>query len=138
MAALAALCKIYHLIALIPILVLAYGLLFLRHRYAHSETGAGMIGAFTTFYLGVAVVSTLVFLPSHWLILLFLAGLLAVVILNGQFYLFLAEKQGKLFAVAAIPLHLLYHLYNALSFAIGFTRFVWAKTFRPVANIQTS
>jgi len=137
MGALIVLCKIYHLLALIPILVLAYGLLFLRHRYSSGGRGARMIAVFTAFYLGFSVVSTLVFLPSHWLVQVFLVGLLGVVILNGHFYLFLAEKRGRLFAVAAIPLHLLYHLYNALSFAIGMGRFFWGKFRLSSASIRT-
>ena len=47
------------------ILIFSDGLLFFqRRRYGHAEAAAGMIGAFTTFYLGVTVISTLMFLPS--------------------------------------------------------------------------
>ena len=138
MATLVVLAKIYHLLTIIPFLIVAYGLLFLRHRYAHSGRGAKMIGVFTAFYMTVAVLSTLILLPSHWLILVFLAGILGVVILNGQFYLFLAEKRGTSFALAAIPLHLLFHLYNALSFAIGLMHFLWDKVRHPKPSIQTS
>jgi hypothetical protein len=44
------------------------------------------------------------------------------VILNNEFYIFLAAKRGKLFAVAAVPFHLLYHLYNGISFLVGLYR----------------
>jgi hypothetical protein len=47
-----------------------------------------------------------------------------LVLLNNQFYLFLAAKRGRLFAVAAIPFHLLYHFYNGVSFTVGLCR--WA------------
>ena len=48
--------------------------------------------------------------------------LLSVVALNFQFYFFLARRRGVLFALAAIPLHLLYHFYNGLSFGIALLR----------------
>ena len=51
--------------------------------------------------------------------------LLAVVLLNTQFYLFLAAKRGRSFALAAIPFHLLYHFYNGLSFVAGTIRYFW-------------
>ena len=126
MASLIWLAKVYHLLALIPVLILAYILLFLRHRYDSPE-GSGKMGVFTGIYVGVALLFMVVYFPSHWLIFAFFAGLMTVVVLNGQFYLFLAEKRGGLFTLAAIPLHLLYHLYNAISFAIGLTRFLWRK-----------
>ena len=42
--------------------------------------------------------------------------LAAVLALNGAFYRFLARRRGLGFAVAAIPLQLLYHLYSGASF----------------------
>lgn len=51
-----------------------------------------------------------------------IAVLLSVVALNFQFYSFLAHRRGVLFALAAIPVHLLYHFYNGLSFGIALLR----------------
>lgn len=51
-----------------------------------------------------------------------IAVLLSVVALNFQFYSFLTHRRGVLFALAAIPLHLLYHFYNGLSFGIALLR----------------
>jgi len=48
--------------------------------------------------------------------------LLFVVLLNLPFYSFLARRRGFLFALAAIPFHLLYHFYNGISFGIGLLR----------------
>ena len=48
-----------------------------------------------------------------------------LVLLNTQFYLFLSEKRGRLFALAAIPFHLLYHFYNGISFLAGALRYFW-------------
>ena len=39
-------------------------------------------------------------------------------ILNSQFYVFLAGRTGRLTALAAIPFHLLFHFYSGLSFLI--------------------
>ncbi len=43
----------------------------------------------------------------------------ALVALNAQFYLFLAQKRGWLFASAAVPIHGLHHFLNGLSFLLG-------------------
>ena len=50
------------------------------------------------------------------------AVLAAVIALNFPFYSFLAGRRGLLFALAAIPLHLLYHFYNGVSFGIALMR----------------
>ena len=44
-----------------------------------------------------------------------------------QFYVFLAAKRGSAFALAAIPFHLLYHLYNGIAFGLGAGRHLWKK-----------
>ena len=51
-----------------------------------------------------------------------IAVLLSVIALNFQFYSFLARRRGVPFALAAIPVHLLYHFYNGLSFGIALLR----------------
>ena len=51
-----------------------------------------------------------------------IAVLLSVIALNFPFYCFLAHRRGVPFALAAIPLHLLYHFYNGLSFGIALLR----------------
>ena len=62
--------------------------------------------------------------------LLFLLLFAALIVLNARFYMVLAGKRGKLFALAAIPFHLLFHLYSGLAFGFGFIRFYVAKPFR--------
>jgi hypothetical protein len=51
---------------------------------------------------------------------------------------FLAAKRGKLFAVAAVPFHLLYHLYNGISFVAGLCRHaahaLWSRTHQRTAD----
>jgi len=41
----------------------------------------------------------------------------ATILLNRRFYGFLAAKRGWIFALRAVPLHLAYYLYSALTFA---------------------
>jgi cellulose synthase/poly-beta-1,6-N-acetylglucosamine synthase-like glycosyltransferase len=113
-----------HMLGLIPAMVLGYAVLFVRHRYAgpiESER------PWTRYLLGAAIACCFVFilsyLPAHPLILAFLTIFAAMVVLNNEFYIFLAAKRGRLFAVAAVPFHLMYHLYNGISFVVGVCRF---------------
>jgi len=46
------------------------------------------------------------------------ALLIAIVALNSQFYVFLAAKRGCAFALAAVPFHFLYHLYNGIDLVL--------------------
>jgi hypothetical protein len=81
-------------------------------------------------YACVAILSTLVYLPKSWLLLGGFSLVFTIVVLNSQFYVFLAEKRGRVFALAAIPFHLLYHFYNGISFALGLARHVWKHSFQ--------
>jgi len=45
-----------------------------------------------------------------------LVALLTVVVLNRPLFAFLARQRGLGFALACVPLHLLYFLYSALSY----------------------
>ena len=57
---------------------------------------------------------------------------LALLALNWRLYTFFAHRRGLVFALAAIPWHWLYYLYNSLSFALG-TLHYWLRGARPVA-----
>lgn len=67
--------------------------------------------------VGAALAATV--LAIRWPALVVAAGLAlaAVVLLNRDFYLFLARRRGAGFALASIPLHLLYFLCSGLGFA---------------------
>ena len=56
-----------------------------------------------TYILG-ATAYMVAHLPNHYLIFAFFVMAALIVILNNQFYLFLAAKRGRLFALAACPL----------------------------------
>jgi GT2 family glycosyltransferase len=57
------------------------------------------------------------------------AALLALLLvwLNFDLYRFFARKRGVWFALCAIPLHWLYYLYNAVSFAIGVALYLYEQ-----------
>jgi cation transporter-like permease len=69
------------------------------------------------------VVFVWVYLPFHKLGLAFLVILLALVLLNNHFYLFLAGQKGKMFALAAIPFHLLYFISSGVAFVLAMVRY---------------
>lgn len=117
---------IYHMLGLIPPILLAHVVLFIRHRYAQSDhrPSRGLLAAIAL-YGAMAILSTIVYLPKGWLLLAIFALFIAIVALNSQFYVFLAAKRGRAFAFAAIPFHLLYHLYNGIAFGLGVGRHFW-------------
>jgi hypothetical protein len=61
-------------------------------------------------------------LPVHKPGTAFLIVLLTLIVLNKHFYLFLAGERGKMFALAAIPFHLLYFLFSAAAFMLALVR----------------
>lgn len=69
-------------------------------------------------------VAALPLAPGLWPAPLTLAGLL--LLLNWRLYAFLARRRGLGFALAAIPWHWLYYLYNCVSFTLGTVQY-WVK-----------
>jgi glycosyltransferase involved in cell wall biosynthesis len=125
------LAHLYAMDSIVPLLVLAYLLLFLRHRYAYvGERRRKLTGMMLGAYIIGSIGFMATYLPSHILVIVFFLLAATIVILNNQFYLFLAAKQGRLFALAAIPFHLLYHLYNGISFAVGLAHYTWRRMLR--------
>jgi glycosyltransferase involved in cell wall biosynthesis len=108
---------------LIPPVLLAYVLLFLRHRYSYTSLRRRrMTGVFCGLYVFFVALFVITYLPHHPLVFGFFLLLSFVVLLNTQFYVFLAGRTGRLLALAAIPFHLLFHFYNGMSFLIGLGR----------------
>src|SRR5690606_19535274 len=99
-----------------------------HHRY---EFEGERRKRYTRLVLGLlffaAVFLTLFYLPSNLIIYAVLMVALVMVALNTQFYLFLAGRQHKLFAVAAVPFRLLYHLYSGFSFIAGLVRHAFVR-----------
>jgi glycosyltransferase involved in cell wall biosynthesis len=57
--------------------------------------------------------------PRHWLslVMVFAAG--GILLLNIDFYAFLGQRWGKLYALSSVPFHFLYQLYSGLGFILG-------------------
>lgn len=105
--------------------VLGYVLLFLRHRYAYATySRRRLTGVLLGAYMALSVVFILHYLPNHYLVFGFFAVLAILIAVNSKFYLFLAAKRGRLFAITAIPFHLLYHFHCGIAFVVGFARHV--------------
>ena len=125
-AILVALAWYHHMLGIIPPVVLGYVLLFFRARYAVGERKQSqVVSTLLLLYGGLSVLFILTYLPGHAVMAAFFLVLIALVALNNRFYLFLVEKRGRGFALAAIPFHLLYHFYNGISFGAGLLRFGW-------------
>jgi glycosyltransferase involved in cell wall biosynthesis len=108
-----------HMRALIPLIVTSVPLLFLRHRYDSRTRWRQLNQGFNWLYvLAVAAVSIL-YLHSSKFIVTVVCCALIIGMLNNRFYVFLAQKRGRFFALAAFPFHLLYHFYNGVSFVTG-------------------
>jgi glycosyltransferase involved in cell wall biosynthesis len=112
-------------VELMPPVLAAYALMFLRHRYSYTAKNR-VRRRVTAIVIGMYVLLTMVFvltyMPHHPIVLAVYAVVGALVLLNSQFYIFLAARRGGFFALAAIPFHLLFHLYNGFSFGYGLTR----------------
>jgi len=96
---------------------------YTRHRYAYSrEVWRRRTGVLVGGYLLAVMLCVWYYLPWHRLEWLSLVLLLSLLILNKQFYTFLAADRGKLFAFAAIPFHLLYFASAGLAFTVAVVR----------------
>jgi len=113
----------YHMYPIIPTVLVAWVGLFARHRYACARrTWRKRTGILVGGYCLLAIVFVWIYLPFHPREYLFVLLLVTLVVLNEQFYMFLAADRGKLFALAAIPFHLLYFASSGLAFAVALIR----------------
>lgn len=108
-----------HMRGLIPLVVAIVPLLFLRHRHDERGRWASWNAWFHGLYIVVVVVVSMMYLRDRYFITAVVVGVVILATLNNGFYLFLSEKRGRLFALAAFPFHLLYHFYNGVSFLMG-------------------
>jgi hypothetical protein len=112
-----------HMYAIIPVVVGAWIALFARYRYAYSpEKRRRWTGTLVGGYCLLIITLVIYHLLWHRLRFVFLALLLTLVVLNSQFYVFLAGARGPLFAMAAIPFHLLYFVYSGVAFVVALIR----------------
>jgi hypothetical protein len=114
----------HDMVGMIAPLWLGYGLLLVHHRYEYeNDRRKRYVRRMSAVVIALVAALTIVYLPTNLFLYGVLLVLLALIVLNKQFYLFLAAKQNRTFAMAAVPFHLLYLLYSGASFLAGMTRF---------------
>lgn len=124
LAVMAGLSYLSHVVVILPMVLLSWIALLARHRYLrprsawHRATGRIVEG-----YCILVIAFVWIYLPSYPVRTFFLISLLLVVALNQQFYFFLAGQKGRLFALAAIPFHLVYFLSSGLAFLLALARY---------------
>ena len=107
----------------IPLILSVFPLLVVRHWLASRELSAARAVAKVCAAYIVIAGAIVLFRFGHPAAYGFYLALGLLVLLNFRFYWFLAERMGKLNALAAIPFHLLFHLYNGFSFLAGLIKY---------------
>jgi hypothetical protein len=117
---------VYHMITLIPSVLVGYFLLFIRYRHGYKTQAARKITgiAYAAYLLG-SMVFIATYLPNTVPVVSFFVMLLAIVVINRKFYLFLGRRMGWLTAFTAIPFHVLFYFYNGLAFLTGIVCHSW-------------
>ena len=133
-AAIALLAFRAHIGIVFPMVLLSWIALFARNRLVrplgawHQRTGIVVGG-----YCLLVIAFVWLYLPAHTERNAFIVGVLLLIALNQQFYFFLAGQKGRLFALAAIPFHLLYFISSGLAFMLAMARYRIGKLHRTVA-----
>jgi len=109
----------HHMLSLIPPLVVTLMLLCLQHRFLRGSRSRRLYSVLTGLCLAATIGYILSFMPHHPMVVAPFLILLLVLFINSQFYVFLGGRRNFLFALAAVPFHLLYHFYNGISFGAG-------------------
>jgi len=100
--------------------LLGYLLILCRHHYySPVQKHHRLVTGACLLYLGGAALFIASQFPREPYTLILFIVFSIVVVLNARFYILLAEKRGKLYAIAAIPFHFLFHIYNGLAFIAG-------------------
>ena len=124
----------FHMLAIIPMVLIAFLALFTRHRYACSrENWRKRTGIMVGGYCLMAAGLVWIYFPWAPIGCVFLLLMLTLLLLNVQFYVFLAGNRGKLFALSAIPFHLFYFASSGAAFAIALMRHGFGKLLPPQA-----
>jgi glycosyltransferase involved in cell wall biosynthesis len=113
---------------LVPPVLVAYVLLFLREGFTRkAKRLRRWSGLAYGAYAGSALLYLIAQMPAAPAVGGFLLLLAAVVGLNLRFYLFLFSRIGNLTGMATVPFHLLYHFYSGLSFALATLQFHYER-----------
>jgi glycosyltransferase involved in cell wall biosynthesis len=124
-----------HALWIFPVVLLCWIGLFARSRFLDPGSvwhrGTGVI---TGGYCLLVIALVWAYFPRHHLGTAFIALELTLIVLNLRFYWFLAHEKGKMFALAAIPFHLLYFVTSGVAFMWMMTRHGFRKSAKAVAN----
>jgi glycosyltransferase involved in cell wall biosynthesis len=106
-----------------PMILVAWILLMARRFVPHGliRRVAGIVSAG---YLLLLALSVVVRIPQHPAAYGFYASVAILILLNADFYLFLAARMGKLHALAAIPLHMLFFFYSGVASVLGVLKYL--------------
>jgi GT2 family glycosyltransferase len=114
--------------------LLAYLLLLARTHYYSPALRQRRLFAFGVgIYLIFALLFAGSYLRHHTFALLLFALFAGIVILNARFYVLLAARRGRIFAIGAIPFQLLFHFYNGLAFTYGAALY-WFRKLRSTSR----
>jgi hypothetical protein len=125
-AIIAALAWRWNMRGLIPPLLLSPAILFLHHRYSRRDKRPPLLRRAALFYLAGSVALAAWYFPAHKFVFAGFLVIALLALLNSEFYIFLAEKRGIPFMLAAIPFHFLFHFYNGVSFVVGLIRYAFS------------
>jgi GT2 family glycosyltransferase len=79
-------------------------------------------GAYLVFFGACVLVRT----QQDPLAYVFYSSIALLVLLNADFYFFLGDRMGRLHALAAIPLHMLFFLYSGIAFVLGGLKYLFS------------
>lgn len=106
-------------------------LLFRNHCYRAGASRYKLLDWTCILYFAGALLVVAIHFGGYPPAILFSALLGAVVLLDARFFAMLASKHGRLYATAAVPFQLLFHLNCGIGFLIGAARFLWSTKYRP-------
>lgn len=118
----------------IPAAAAVYPLMRFRRRL--EKRGSKKLRAMSAVIVGYLALTTLAAVFEAGPEVYLFAGILAaVILLNLDFYRFLARRMGGLEAIAAIPFHLLFHFYSGFSMVAGVLKYMlYPRTRKPLCG----
>jgi GT2 family glycosyltransferase len=108
-------------------------LLARRHYYSPPLQHRRLLAFGVGIYLVFALLFAGSYLRHHIAALLLFTLFSGIIVLNARFYVLLAARRGRIFAIGAIPFQLLFHFYNGLAFSYG-AGLYWLRSRRSEAR----
>ena len=110
-------------LVLFVVSISAFLLVLLRKHYYDPQNTLRRRAGFAAGFLLICAILFVAAQPgTHIMHILFLAAGGLLVLINARFYTLLASKRGRVYAVAAIPFHILFFLYSGVAFQIALLR----------------